>query len=263
MITLKSDREIKGMQAAGDIMVGLFHALEDYIKPGITTWDVDHFAYEYIIAHDATPGELNFEGYKYSTCVSVNDMICHGCPSKDILVKDGDLLKVDTVINYHGYLSDSCHAFVAGTPSPEVQKLMDVTLKALYLGIDQAVVGNRIGDIGWAIQNYAENEMGYGVVREYIGHGIGPTMHEKPDVPHYGEAGHGTRLKAGMTITIEPMVNIGDWRSGETAADGWTVKTLDGSLSCQYEHTLVVTDDGPKILSSYDHDFDAKYLWNK
>ncbi|EYR71377.1 methionine aminopeptidase, partial [Lactiplantibacillus plantarum WHE 92] len=143
------------------------------------------------------------------------------------------------------------------------KKLMEVTHKALYLGIDQAVVGNRIGDIGWAIQNYAENEMGYGVVREYIGHGIGPTMHEKPDVPHYGEAGHGTRLKAGMTITIEPMVNIGDWRSGETADDGWTVRTLDGSLSCQYEHTLVVTDDGPKILSSFDNDFDAKYLWNK
>ncbi|TOY75799.1 type I methionyl aminopeptidase [Levilactobacillus brevis] len=260
MIALKSQREIDGMQAAGNILAGLFHELATYIKPGMTTWDIDHFSYQYIIDHDATPGELNFEGYKYSTCVSVNDMVCHGCPSKDILIHDGDLIKVDTVIDYHGYLSDACHAFVAGTASPAVQKLMDVTLKALYLGIDQAVVGNQIGDIGFAIQDYAENQMGYGVVREYIGHGIGPTMHEEPDVPHYGKAGHGTRLKAGMTITIEPMINIGDWRCGDPADDGWTIRTLDGSLSCQYEHTLVVTDDGPKILTSVDPVMDAPYL---
>ncbi|NLR09419.1 MULTISPECIES: type I methionyl aminopeptidase [Lactobacillaceae] len=260
MISLKSTREIQGMQAAGDILAGLFHALSDYIKPGITTWDIDHFSYQYIVDHDATPGELNFEGYKYSTCVSVNDVICHGCPSKDVLIKRGDLIKVDTVIDYHGYLSDACHAFVAGQPSAEVQKLMDVTRKALYLGIDQAVVGNRIGDIGFAIQDYAETQLGYGVVRDYIGHGIGPTMHEDPDVPHYGTAGHGTRLKAGMTITIEPMINVGSWECSAPAEDGWTISTVDGSLSCQYEHTLVVTADGPKILTSFDHERDAQYL---
>jgi len=260
MIALKSQREIAWIQAAGDILVGLFHELEDYIKPGITTWDIDHFSYEYIVGHGATPGELNFEGYKYSTCVSVNDMICHGCPSKDIMVHEGDLIKMDTVIDYDGYLSDACHAFVVGKPSAEVAKLMDVTLKALYKGIDQAVVGNRIGDIGFAIQDYAENQLGYGVVRDYIGHGIGPTMHEDPDVPHYGRPGHGTRLKAGMTITIEPMINVGSEECSAPADDGWTIRTVDGSLSCQYEHTIVITDDGPKILTSFDHELDAKYL---
>lgn len=260
MIALKSPREIDGMQAAGDILVGLFHELEDYIKPGITTWDIDHFSYNYIVGHGATPGELNFEGYRYSTCVSVNDMICHGCPSKDIVLHDGDLVKMDTVIDYHGYLSDACHAFVAGTPSAETQTLMDVTLKALYKGIDQAVVGNRIGDIGFAIQDYAANQLGYGVVRDYIGHGIGPTMHEDPDVPHYGRAGHGTRLKAGMTITIEPMINVGSYECSAPADDGWTIRTVDGSWSCQYEHTIVITDDGPKILTSFDHALDAQYL---
>lgn len=261
MIALKSEREIKGMQEAGDILTGLFHELEDYVKPGLSTWDIDNFSYKYITEHGATPGELNFEGYKYSTCISVNDMICHGCPSKDIIVKDGDLIKLDTVIDYHGYLSDACHALVVGKASPEVKKLMDVTRKSLYKGIDKAVVGNRIGDIGFAIQDYAENEMGYGVVRDYIGHGIGPTMHEEPDVPHYGKPGHGTRLKAGMTITIEPMINIGSFECSEPdEEDGWTIRTVDGSLSCQYEHTIVITDDGPKILTSFDHERDSKYL---
>lgn len=261
MIALKSEREIKGMQEAGDILTGLFHELEGYVKPGLSTWDIDNFSYKYITEHGATPGELNFEGYKYSTCISVNDMICHGCPSKDIIVKDGDLIKLDTVIDYHGYLSDACHALVVGKASPEVKKLMDVTLKSLYKGIDKAVVGNRICDIGFAIQDYAENEMGYGVVRDYIGHGIGPTMHEEPDVPHYGKPGHGTRLKTGMTITIEPMINVGSFECSEPdEEDGWTIRTVDGSLSCQYEHTIVITDDGPKILTSFDHERDSKYL---
>lgn len=260
MITLKSKREIQGMQTAGDILAGLFIELEDYIKPGQSTFDIDEFSYKYIVGHGATPGELNFEGYKYSTCISVNDMICHGCPSKNIFIKEGDLIKVDTVIDYEGYLSDACHAFVVGKASDEVQQLMDVTLKSLYLGIDQAIIGNRIGDIGFAIQEYAEDK-GYGVVRDYVGHGIGPTMHEAPDVPHYGRPGHGTRLKAGMTITIEPMINVGSFECSEPDEDdGWTIRTVDGSLSCQYEHTIVITNDGPKILTSCDHEMDAKYL---
>ncbi|MFD1418480.1 type I methionyl aminopeptidase [Companilactobacillus keshanensis] len=259
MIALKSKREIEGMEKAGEILTGLFHKLEIFIKPGMNTWEIDKYSYEYIIGHNAIPGELNFEGYKYSTCISVNDMICHGCPSKDIIVKDGDLIKLDTVIEYDGYMSDACHAIVVGNASPEVKKLMDVTLKSLYLGIDQAVVGNRIGDIGNAIETYAEG-LGYGVVRDYIGHGIGPTMHELPDVPHYGKPGHGARLRSGMTITIEPMINVGDWRCSEPGDDGWTIYTVDGSLSCQYEHTIVITDDGPKILTSFDKDYDAKYL---
>lgn len=260
MITLKSPREIEGMRKAGAVLAGMHIGLRDIIKPGISSWDIEKFAVRYFEEHKAKPEEKGFEGYDFATCVSVNDEVCHAFPRKDLLLKNGDLVKVDTVISVDGYMSDSCWAFAVGDVSDEVKKLMEVTKKALYLGIDQAVVGNRIGDIGYAIQHYVEDEMGYGDVREYVGHGIQPTMHEDPMVPAYGEAGKGLRLRDGMTITIEPMVNVGDWRCAPVADDGWTVRTADGSLSCQYEHTLAITKDGPKILSSQDHEADAKYL---
>ena len=178
-----------------------------------------------------------------------------------MIFKEGDLVKIDTVVNYHGAMSDSCWSYVVGKPSPEVERLMEVTKNALYLGIDQAQVGNRIGDIGAAIQHYTEDENGYGDVREFIGHGIGPTMHESPNVPHYGEAGKGMRLREGMTITIEPMINTGTWRAVMDDPNGWTARTADGGLSCQYEHTIVITKDGPKILTSQDPAMDEKYLY--
>ena len=177
-----------------------------------------------------------------------------------MILHEGDIVKVDTVVDLDGYYSDSAWSYAVGEVSPEVQRLMDVTFKALYIGIEQAQVGNRIGDIGAAINAYVEDENGFGNVREYIGHGIQPTMHEEPAVPHYGVAGHGLRLKPGMTITIEPMVNMGGWKVETSEDDGWTVTTEDGSWSAQYEHTIAITNDGPKILTSQDPEFDAKYL---
>ena len=261
MITLKSPREIKEMAVSGAILAGMHVGLRDIVKPGVSSWEVEKFARKYFKEHDAIPEQIGFEGYKYATCVSVNDEICHAFPRKNLIFKEGDLVKIDTVVNYHGAMSDSCWSYVVGKPSPEVERLMEVTKKALYLGIDQAQVGNRIGDIGAAIQHYTEDENGYGAVREFIGHGIGPTMHESPNVPHYGEAGKGMRLREGMTITIEPMINTGTGRAVMDDPNGWTARTADGGLSCQYEHTIVITKDGPKILTSQDPAMDEKYLY--
>ncbi|MGO2685722.1 MAG: type I methionyl aminopeptidase [Enterococcus italicus] len=247
MITLKSQREIDQMAESGAILADVHRHLRSFIKPGITSWDIEEFVRNFIESHNAVAAQIGFEGYKYATCCSVNNEICHGFPRKKAL-KEGDLIKVDMCVDYKGAISDSCWAYAVGEASPEVKKLMDVTKKALYLGIEQAVIGNRIGDIGHAIESYVEGE-GYGVVRDFIGHGIGPTIHEDPMVPHYGEAGKGLRLREGMVITIEPMVNIGDWQM-KMDPNGWTAYTRDGSLSCQYEHSLAITKDGPRLLTS-------------
>ena len=263
MITLKSQREIEGMAKSGAILAGMHHAVAEIIKPGVSSWEIEKVGREYIESHGAIPAELGFEGYKYATCVAINDEVAHSVPRKGLDLKDGDIVTVDTVVNWQGYMSDSAWTYAVGTISPERQKLMDVTKKALYLGIDQAVVGNRLGDIGYAIQHYTEDEMGYGDVRELIGHGIQPTMHEAPNVPHYCEPGHGLRLKAGMTITIEPMITTGTWKikAKQVPHDDWEYYvTADGSDCAQYEHTLVITNDGPKILTSQDAVADAKYL---
>ncbi|AYM02513.1 MULTISPECIES: type I methionyl aminopeptidase [Levilactobacillus] len=263
MITIKSDREIKKMAESGAVLAGVHKGLRDIIKPGISSWEIERFANKYIEEHGATPSEKGFEGYKYATCVSVNDEVAHAIPRKELLLKEGDIVAVDMTVNLDGFESDSCWTYAVGKISPEAQHLMDVTKKSLYLGIDQAVVGNRIGDIGHAIQAYTEGQEHMGDVRELIGHGIQPTMHEQPNVPNYGEAGKGLRLRAGMTITIEPMINLGTWEiaSRETADKSWEYYvTADGSLSAQYEHTLVITDDGPKILTSQGDEIDKKYL---
>lgn len=247
MITLKSQREIDQMAESGTILADVHRHLRTFIKPGISSWDIEEFVRNFIESHNAVAAQIGFEGYKYATCCSINDEICHGFPRKKAL-KEGDLVKVDMCVDYKGAISDSCWAYAVGQVSPEVQKLMTVTKKALYLGIEQAVIGNRIGDIGHAIQTFVEDQ-GYGVVRDFIGHGIGPTIHEDPMVPHYGEAGKGLRLREGMVITIEPMVNIGDWQM-KMDPNGWTAYTRDGSLSCQYEHSLAITKEGPRLLTS-------------
>ena len=249
MITLKSPREIDMMADSGAILASVHRALRDFIKPGITSWDIELFVHDMIKKNDAIAAQIGYEGYKYATCCSINDEICHGFPRKEIL-KDGDLIKVDMCVEYKGAMSDSCWSYVVGESTPEIDRLMEVTEKALYLGIEQAVVGNRIGDIGHAIQTYVEGE-NYGVVRDFIGHGIGPTIHEGPQVPHYGEKGKGLRLKEGMVITIEPMVNTGTWQM-KMDDNGWTARTKDGGLSCQYEHTLAITKEGPRILTLQD-----------
>ena len=246
MITLKSPREIDAMDKAGDVLAAIHEALRDFIKPGITGTDIDQYVEKLIKEHGATAEQKGYQGYEYATCVSVNDEICHGFPRNETL-KKGDLITVDMVINLNGALADSAWSYSVGEPSDDIQTLMDVTKEALYKGIEQGEIGNRIGDIGHAIQTYVEGK-GFSVVREFIGHGIGPTLHEAPSVPHYGEPNKGLRLKEGMVITIEPMVNTGTWRS-KMDANGWTARTQDGGLSCQYEHTLAITKDGPRILT--------------
>ncbi|MFV0559103.1 MAG: type I methionyl aminopeptidase [Enterococcus sp.] len=247
MITLKSAREIEMMDESGALLADVHKNLRTFIKPGITSWDIEKFVRNYIESHGGIAAQIGFEGYEYATCLSVNDEICHGFPKHKPL-KNGDLIKVDMCIDLKGAISDSCWAYAVGEVTPEIKRLMDVTKKALYLGIEQAQVGNRIGDIGHAIQTYVEGE-NLAVVRDFIGHGVGPTIHEEPAVPHYGEAGKGLRLKEGMVITIEPMVNTGTWRM-KMDPNGWTAYTQDGGNTCQYQHTLAITKDGPRILTS-------------
>lgn len=234
------------MKESGALLASIHEQLRDFIKPGITGHAIDQFVEKIIVDKGAIAAQIGYEGYEYATCVSINDEICHGFPTDQVL-KENDLVKVDMVIDLDGAFSDSCWAYVVGEGTEEVKDLMDVTLEALYKGIEAAQIGNRIGDIGAAIQNFVEPK-GYSVVREFVGHGIGPTMHEAPSVPHYGIAGKGTRLKEGMTLTIEPMINTGTWKS-KMDDNGWTARTEDGGLSCQYEHTIAITKEGPEILT--------------
>ena len=246
MITLKSPREIDAMAKSGEILAGIHVQLRDFIKPGLTTAQVDKFVQDKIEAAGAVAAQIGYEGYKYATCTSVNDEICHGFPSNYVL-KDGDIVKVDFCVDLAGAISDSCWTYAVGQVSPENQALMEVTKEALYKGIEAAQVGNRIGDIGHAIQTYAEAK-GYGVVRDFIGHGIGPTIHEEPGITQSGTKGTGLRLKAGMTITIEPMITTGTWQM-KMDNNGWTARTRDGGNCAQYEHSLVITKEGPRILT--------------
>ncbi|MEH7884113.1 type I methionyl aminopeptidase [Bacillus sp. JJ1609] len=246
MIVLKSAREIEKMKEAGKLLASVHKELRTFIKPGVTTWEIDEFVEDYLIKHGATPQQKGYRDYKYATCASINDEVCHGFPRKEAL-KEGDIVTVDMVVNLNGALADSAWSYAVGEVSEEAQRLLEVTKEALYRGIAASVTGNRIGDIGHAIQSYVEAE-GFSVVREFIGHGIGTVIHEKPDVPHYGLPGRGPRIKEGMVFTIEPMVNIGEWKT-KMDSNGWTARTVDGKLSAQYEHTIAITKDGPVILT--------------
>ncbi|MGF9908162.1 type I methionyl aminopeptidase [Brevibacillus porteri] len=246
MIILKTPEEIELMHAAGKILAACHREIAKMIRPGISTWEIDQFAEEFLAKNGATPEQKGFHGYPYATCGSVNDVICHGFPKKEPL-RDGDIVTIDMVVRKNGWLADSAWSYEVGTVSPEAKRLLEVTEKSLYLGIEQAVVGNRIGDISHAIQTYAQAQ-GYSVVRDFTGHGIGQEMHEEPFVPHFGPPGRGQRLKEGMVITIEPMLNIGTYHA-TVDEDGWTARTRDGKLSAQYEHTLAITADGPVILT--------------
>lgn len=246
MLTLKSNREIEQMTESGRILASIHEQLRERIKPGVRTRDIDKFVQQQIESHGAVAAQIGYQGYEYATCISVNDEICHGFPS-NYRLKEGDVVKVDFCVDLNGAISDSCWCYAVGKVSPEHQELMEVTKECLYRGIEQAVVGNRIGDIGHAIQEYAESK-GFGVVRDFIGHGIGPTIHEEPQVPHYGLAGKGLRLKEGMTITIEPMITTGTWKM-KMDSNGWTARTRDGGYCAQYEHSIAITADGPIIMT--------------
>jgi methionyl aminopeptidase len=246
MIILKSKEEIGKMHKSGKLLADCHKHIAKLIRPGLTTSEIDRFVEDFLAKHGAVPEQKGYRGYPFATCASVNEVICHGFPS-DIPLKNGDIVTIDMVVNIDGWLADSAWSYAVGDISQEASNLLRTTKEALYKGIEQAVIGNRIGDISHAIQSFAEAR-GYSVVRDFIGHAIGTSIHEEPKVPHFGPPGRGTRLQEGMVITIEPMLNIGEYRAW-VDADGWTARTYDGSLSAQYEHTIAITKQGPLILT--------------
>ncbi len=249
MISIKSDYEISLMKKAGHIVYETHQYLKPYVKPGITTKELDKLAYDFILSKGATPSFLNYDGFPGTICTSINDEVVHGIPSKRKLI-DGDIVKLDIGACYKGYHGDSAWSYAVGNVSDDIKYLMEHTEKALFKGLEQVKPGNHIGDIGAAVQKYAE-EHKLGVVRELVGHGIGTDVHEAPDVPNYGKAGTGTVLKKGMCIAVEPMLNLGTHKI-YILDDDWTIVTRDGKPSSHYEHSVVVTDDGYQILTGDD-----------
>lgn len=246
MTKLKSPQEIAIMREAGRIVAECHAALADRVRPGVSTAELDGFVEVLIRRRGATPSFKGHEGFPATICVAVNDVICHGIPGDDRL-DDGDVITIDIGASYQGYHGDSAWTYAVGKVSPDVARLMDVSRRALFAGIAQARPGNRLGDIGHAIETLAESH-GMGVVREFIGHGVGQSLWENPPVPHFGKPGTGLPLRSGMTIAIEPMITLGDWRA-TVDPDGWTARTVDCSLCAQYEHTIAITEDGPIILT--------------
>lgn len=246
MVIIKTPQEIEQMHVAGKLLAEVHRQLRSRVVPGVTTLELDRFVEEFLKERGAYPEQKGYEGFPYSICASVDDEICHGFPSKKPL-KEGSIITIDMVVRVGDWLADSAWSYAVGEISEEAQNLLDVTKEAMYRGIDQAVIGNRLGDIGHAIQSFAEGK-GYSVVREFIGHGIGREMHEDPQVLHYGKPGRGLRIQEGMVFTVEPMINTGAWKM-KLDDNGWTARTIDGGLSAQYEHTLAITKDGPLILT--------------
>lgn len=247
MIVLRTAKEIDMMRKACQISAEALQVAGEAVKPGITTYEIDQIAYRYIKKQGAEPNFLNYNGFPATACISINDEVIHGIPSKKRVLKEGDIVSIDLGAKVNGYNGDNAATFACGTISDEAKRLCDTTRESLYLGIEQAVAGNRIGDIAFAIQSYCE-ERGFSVVREYTGHGVGKHLHEDPSVPNFGTAGRGQRLLPGMTIAIEPMINMGT-KAVKCLPDGWTVKTLDGKLSAHFEHTIAITKGEPIILT--------------
>lgn len=248
-IRLKEDKDINGIKKAGRLALDTFDLVESEIRPGITTDDINTLVHNFIIKNGATPAPLNYRGFPKSVCVSVNEVICHGIPGKRVL-KDGDIVNVDVTPILNGYYADINKTFFMGTPGPEAQKIVRVARKCLKRGMAAVRPGNSIGDIGWAIQGYAEGQ-GCSVVREFVGHGVGFGFHEPPQVPHYGHKGEGIILIPGMVFTIEPMINLGK-KDLNILDDNWTAVTRDSSLSAQFEQTILVTGSGFESLTPFD-----------
>lgn len=235
------------MREACRISAGALRAGGAAIRPGATTADVDKAIYDYIVSRGAKPNFKGLYGFPGSACISVNQELIHGIPSKKVVLREGDIVSIDTGAAVHGWNGDNAYTFACGSVDARAQKLLDVTKEALYRGIAAAVPGNRVGDIGAAVQQYVE-ENGFSVVRNYVGHGVGRELHEDPEVPNYGQSGRGPRLVSGMVIAIEPMVNEKS-HVVKTLSDGWTVVTADGGLSAHFEHTIAITPNGPVILT--------------
>ena len=247
MIILKTSRELAALRKAGKISQAALKLAGEAVEPGISTWEIDRLVRRYIESAKATPSFLGYQGYPVCACISVNDVVIHGIPQKSQILKKGDIVSIDVGACYQGFHGDNAWTFPCGEISPEARALLDATEKSLFLGIEQARPGNRIGDIGHAVQEYVEARS-YSVVREFTGHGVGADMHEDPSVPNFGKPGRGVRLTPGMVIAIEPMINMGR-REIEIKPDGWTVVTRDGSLSAHFEHTIAITKEGPVILT--------------
>lgn len=250
MIVLKTSRELKIMREAGRIAANALKLAGAAVQPGVSTWEIDRVARRYIEEQGAKPTFLGYGGFPASACVSVNNVVIHGIPSKSLIVKEGDIVSIDVGATFEGFVGDNAYTFPCGKVSQEAQRLMDATRESLAEGIKAAVAGARLGDVGSAVQKYAEAR-GYSVVRDFVGHGVGAKMHEDPSVPNYGTPGRGVRLLPGMTIAIEPMINQGV-KEVKTLEDGWTTVTADGKLSAHFENTIAITPDGPVILTVAD-----------
>ena len=248
MVTLKSPKEIEIMARAGSIVAATLELVRKQVRPGISTEDLDAAAERFIRGHPgATPSFKGLYGFPKSLCVSINEEIVHGIPSAKRLLREGSIVSVDVGVHLEGFHADAAITVPAGEIAPEAERLLAVTQEALAAGIAQARVGNHVGDIGHAVQTVAEGA-GFGVVRELVGHGVGQRMHEDPQVPNHGQPRRGARLQAGMTIAIEPMITLGDYAT-KMLGDKWTVVTADGSLAAHFEHTVAVTNEGPRILT--------------
>lgn len=253
MIQLKNSAQISIMMEAGRITGEALLVARDMVRPGISTYEIDMAIRHYIEKCGAIPTFLGYGGFPASACISVNDEVIHGIPSKNRILLEGDIVKIDTGATYKGYVGDSARTIPVGKVSEEAERLIKATRDSFFAGIEALKVGNRLGDVGAAIDAVVRQN-GFSTVRRYVGHGIGTDMHESPDVPNFGTPGRGIRLCAGMTLAIEPMVNVGSFEVKELS-DGWTVKTVDGSLSSHYENTVALTSDGVLILTEVEKGF--------
>ena len=245
-VLIKTLEQIAGIRKSSRLAHDTLDMLEERVVPGVTTEQINTWVHEYTLAHGAIPAPLNYRGYPKSVCTSINEVVCHGIPGPRVL-EDGDIVNIDVTSILDGYYGDTSRMFLIGDVSDEARKLVEVTRECLHLGIEAVKPGTRLGDIGHVIQEHAEGH-GYSVVRAFVGHGVGVYFHEPPDVRHYGSPGTGIALSPNMVFTIEPMINAGDYHV-KVLSDGWTAVTVDGSLSAQWEHTLLVTEDGVDILT--------------
>ncbi|MDI9486104.1 MAG: type I methionyl aminopeptidase [Bacillota bacterium] len=248
MIVLKSAEEIQAMQKAGKVVAQAHELVRELIRPGVTTLDLDRAVEEFLLRQNAIPAFKGYQGYPASICASVNEVVVHGIPSKDVVLQEGSIISVDIGAFVDGFCGDSAWTYPVGEVGPGVQLLLQTTEEALFQGIEQARVGNRLSDISHAVQKCAEGR-GFSVVRDFVGHGIGRNMHEAPQIPNFGPPGRGPRLKSGMTLAVEPMVNMGSYHV-QVLEDNWTVVTRDSKWSAHFEHTIAITDDGPVVLTS-------------
>lgn len=248
-LELKTREHIKGIRKAGRVVAACHKALSKRLAPGVTTREIDRFVERFMLDRGATPAQKGFKGYPYATCTSVNDVVCHGFPDSEPL-ESGDIVTIDMVADLNGWKADSAWTYIIGQSTASSEKLLKAAKHAMMDGIKMAVPGNCIGDIGHAVQIRAERE-GYNVVRMFVGHGIGRSMHEFPEVEHYGPAGQGVKLEEGMVITIEPIVTTG-CSDVFIAQDGWTARTADGGWAAQFEHTIAITKEGPIILTRWE-----------